>query len=319
MDISKLLASLRRWWWVIVAVSVVTAGAAALHVIRTEAPYQARVMLQLTAPRDVDASVLDAGNASTSTLRDDLTLVQNDFTTVVGTTEVRRRTDQQLGLQGADANYSVSVSPVGDSNFITVLVSTPNPKLAQAIADAHVAQSIKFLGELRAKPANDTKQLLASQLQAARDKLPATPPPGSTQPVSVDAQDAQTTYQALLAKYTQAALVAENAAQASYIQVASPAAEILRPTLRHRLLALDVFALLGGLGLGVLLVIVLEQASARPLHENPHPVLSGRGNPFRAPHTKRFNEASRYHAASATNGLQPASLAHSDDDASNSA
>src|SRR5881398_3328539 len=100
MDLAKLPSILWRWRWAVISVIVVAGVALALHLRTTTTAYQSRVRIQVTAPQDADVSLIDTGNPSSSTLRDDLTLVQNDFLAVVNSDEVRRRTSQQLGLNG---------------------------------------------------------------------------------------------------------------------------------------------------------------------------------------------------------------------------
>lgn len=257
MDLTRLPAILWRWRWVMLSVVVVTIVAAVLHLRRATPVYRASVRIQLTAPQDADISLLDVGNPSTSTLRDDLTLTQNNFETVVQSGTVRSRTVERLGLDGGEAAYGVTISPVPDSNFVDLVVSARTANVARSIADVHAAQAIRYYGELRAKPAGDTKKLVAEQLQSARAALESAAAPKSSESATAEVDVARSTYQFLLKKYADASLAAENAARVTYIQIAEPATLPLAPAARG-LATFIGFSLVGALGLCVLLALLLE-------------------------------------------------------------
>lgn len=267
MDLLKLRSVFWRWRLLILSIVVVTLGAVALHVVTTPNRYQARARLQVTDRLDADVSVLDTGTRPTSTLRDDLTLFQNNFASVVASADVRSRTNDALHLGGQDAVYGASVSPVADSNFMDLVVSARTSDLAIQIVNAYATQAIRYYGELRAKPAAETKSVIAAQLPAARQAVldAGAAPDGA--PNTPEGQVARSTYQLLLEKYAQASLAAENAARVTYVQIAQSATDAMLPSLRRTLVTLGGFSVIGSLGLGVLLALVLE--SSFPLAPTP--------------------------------------------------
>src|SRR5579871_6873133 len=204
MDLLSLPSILWRWRWVLLAVAVVSIAAAGLHLCNRSTTYQSQVRIQVTSPSDGNVSLVDTGNPSNSTLRDDLTLTQNDFETVVKSAQVRSRVVDSLYLSGRDAAYSVSVSPILDSNFLDLVVQAPTAEVARDVADAHAKAAIAYYGELRAKPAEDTKALLSAQLQSAKAALDSAASGASSESANVQLATDRATYQLLLTKYAEA-------------------------------------------------------------------------------------------------------------------
>lgn len=276
MDLVQLPAIVWRWRWVIVAVVAVPVLAQGLRLGTSSTPYEAAVRVQITAPPLEDVQLLETGNRSSSYLRDDLTLVSSNFRAVVSSPEVYDRTIQQLHLQGRDRAYKVTASPVFDSNFIDLLVAARNPSTAQAIVNAHAAQAIRYYGELRAQPAAATKDFLDAQIGSLRATLTSSSAvaagataasQASASPAvvaaSVEAQQARDTYQLLLSKRAEAALLEQDALRATYIQVVEPASAATRKAWIRTAVILLGLSLVGSMGLGLLLALLLESLFRR--------------------------------------------------------
>ena len=259
MDLIKLPSILQRWWWVLASVVIVTGLVVGFRLNTARTVYEARTKIQITAPQGEDVSLFDTGASSSSYLRDDLVLVRNNLLTVVRSREVYDRTIQQLDLEGQDRAYTVDVRPLPDSNFVDLRVSARTPTLAQALADAHAVQALRYYGELRAKPVAATKDLLAVQIESARRALlGGASAPGDNRVTVAEAQQAHDTYQLLLKKRAEAVLAEENALRATYIQVAERAAAPTQSAWVGKFVKLVGLSLVGSLGLGLLLALLLE-------------------------------------------------------------
>lgn len=276
MDLYKLPAILARWWYVFVLVVVVAVVSLGATVARTPATYEARVTIQMTAPNVEDVQLLAANNRSSSILRDDLLLVRNDFTAIVQSSEVRKRTVRQINLQDQDRDYTVTTARITDSNYLDLVVRSRTPDLAQAIANNHAQLAIQYYGELRSKPAQSTADFLDGQLQTARATITSLQKAaaGGTGFNSPELQQALSNYQILLQKRSDALLAAQNAARVPYIQVVAPAVEATKPTMLKAYGTIAGLTLVGSLGLALLLVLLLEtlfpaKDSIRPALENP--------------------------------------------------
>lgn len=268
MDLAKLPAVLWRWRWLVVAVIAVTVFALGLRLGTNKAPYQATVRIQISEPQDGAVPLADTAYRPSSNLRDDLLLVQNDFLAVLRSPEVQNRTLKQLHLAGQDRSYAVAARPLTDSDFIDLQVSARTPALAQAVANAHAAQAIQYYGELRAKPAAATRELLDVQVQRARDALP----PRSAAP-SLEAQQAQATYQSLLKEQADAVLAEATALQATNIQLVAPATVPTRQAWVRQVGTQLGLSVVGSLGLGILLALLLESILP-PARRAPDPLAS---------------------------------------------
>ena len=277
MNAETVLAAVRRWVWLIAAVTLVTGGMVAGRLWALPASYEAQARLQLTAPQSEEVALV-GGNRS-SNLRDDMTLSRNNFVVALRSREAYDRTIRTLGLQAPDLEYALEVRPLRDTDFLDVVVPARDPELAAAIANTHVAEAIRYYGELRARPASATKAFLGERLQATQEKLRAAGGPAVPGSLSVE-EDRQTreAYQLLLKQYAEAALLEENAQRVSYIQVVEPAAPRPEPAGFRRFAPFVGLALLGGLGLGTVLALLLDRldrpvrrwrASAAPLPVRP--------------------------------------------------
>jgi uncharacterized protein involved in exopolysaccharide biosynthesis len=268
MDLMNLPSILRRWLWLIVSVVAVTGGALTFRLWTTPVHYDSEVRVQVTAPGPDDVVLFSPGNRSSSNLRDDLVLARNNFLLAARSREVYDRTTKQLGLAGPEADYTVDLRPLRDSDFIDLVVSAQTPELAQSLANAHAVQAIRYYGELRAKPATATQALLAEQLVTTAERLRVSndarngdSPAGGAAVAEARAEaaaQAREEYQILLKKYSEAGLLKESALRAPNLQVVESAVAPTRPAGVRKLAALLGLALVGSLGLGVLLALLLD-------------------------------------------------------------
>jgi hypothetical protein len=289
MDLMKLPSILMRWWWVIASVVVLTGLIVGFRLHRAQATYQTQVRIQITAPQGEEVPLFDTESSSSSFLRDDLVLVRNNLLAVVQSGEVYNRTGQQLDLQDQDWAYTVDVRSIPDSNFVDLLVSARTPALAQAIADVHAVQAIRYYGELRAKPAAATKSLLAEQIDSTW-KILTSGSSGQSDTTAAPAQiqQARDTYQLLLKKMAEVTLAEENALRATYIQIAEPAATPTRSTSAATAVGIVGLALVGSVGFGLLLALGLEsflQRRSGAVESRPRCI------PLRAPHAGHASES----------------------------
>lgn len=169
MDINNIIRVCQRRIWLVVSVVLVTALAIGLRLLLTREMYAAQVKLQITAPQQEDVTLYERYRALDA--RDELTVTRNNFTEVLQSRETMRRTAEQFGLSGENADYKLAVSPIRDADFIYISVSAHDPQLAADIANAHVRAAITYYGEIRARPTAATKDMLAGQLRTAEEQL----------------------------------------------------------------------------------------------------------------------------------------------------
>jgi uncharacterized protein involved in exopolysaccharide biosynthesis len=149
---TKWLRVLRRWLWLIAVVVVVTAGVLALWLASTTPTYEATAKIGLpTLPERRVASFLQVLNAE----------------------PVRQQTINQLGLEGAAAEYELDVKNLGNAGFLELTVVTDDANRAAQIANAHSDAAVAYFGVLRAQPAEEELRVLAEQLDEAREELTA--------------------------------------------------------------------------------------------------------------------------------------------------
>jgi uncharacterized protein involved in exopolysaccharide biosynthesis len=168
MDLAEIIRIVRRWAWLILTIIVVAQLALWLGVRAAPAQYKATVGVQISAPQVEDVAAYDQYRSIT--LRDEITAAINNFTDILTSDEVIRRTTQQLGLTGDNANYTVSAERVLDADYINMTVQAATPALAAQIANTHVAVATAYYGELRAQSTKADRDLFAKQLADAQQE-----------------------------------------------------------------------------------------------------------------------------------------------------
>lgn len=171
MELIDLLRVMRRWLWLIIALMVVTQFALWLGMRSAEPVYAATVTLQVSIPQREDVPAYDQSRSINP--RDEIAAAINNFTELVKSDEVYKRTTNQLSLVGKDADYAVSAKRVSDADFVNVIIEAGTPSLAAEIANIHVGTSIAYYGELRAQPTKAERDLFVEQLRVAEKELQA--------------------------------------------------------------------------------------------------------------------------------------------------
>ena len=169
MDLINLFHIVWRWFWLVLLVVAVSGAVAVYKVSDAPVVYEASVKIQVSSPPPVDVTLYDQYRSSN--LRDDMTVATNNFRNLMQSTEVNQRTITQLGLTAEDADYSLQVSALGDSDFIYATAQARTPQLAQQIANAAVSIGITYYGEVSAKPAAAAGDSIHTQLQNAEKDL----------------------------------------------------------------------------------------------------------------------------------------------------
>ncbi len=148
MDLNQILAVLKRWIGVIIGVVVVIALGIFLNFRSSADEFSTTVRLQLTAPDRDDVRLVDEYRFVND--REEATSARNNFTELARDRSVYNTTQEELGLSDVDMNYSINVSAVQDSDFVIVKFTAPTSDNLIEIANVHVAETIKALGNTRA-------------------------------------------------------------------------------------------------------------------------------------------------------------------------
>lgn len=272
MDLMTLPGAFARWWSMFVLIVAAALLGLGVRLATSPPAYDASVAIQISAPTADNVPLLSSGNNSSSSLRDSLLLVSNDFTFVAESPEVRDLTIQRLNLQGSDTKFSMTIKPVTDSSYLTLTVQARTPQLARAIASTQAQEAIQYYGELRAKPATTTVELLNNQLQATQatiTSLQSASASAQSGPNAVALQQATANYQSLLQKRSDALLAAQDAAHVSYIQIVDSAPTPTTPSWLRTFGVTIGLTVVGSLGLAALAVLVMESLySSRGMRKN---------------------------------------------------
>jgi capsular polysaccharide biosynthesis protein len=240
-----------------------------LKLITMGSSYGASVRLTVMPWPFEDVSLIDSTTPPASTIRDNMLLERNNFRLAALSAEVRARTLELLELGPTDGDYRVKVEAIPDSQFVDLVITARRPDLAEAIANTHAIESIRYYGLLRARPLTAMKDFVASQLQSLRPRLTssgsvtiAQSPASTSDPNAVEAQDASVQYQFLLKKYAEATLAEANAMQPTNIQLVEHESATSR-TSASRVVPLLALAFIGSLALGLTLILLLESLFQR--------------------------------------------------------
>lgn len=168
MTLSHIIRVIRRWPVVVLSVPLVTIVALAMRAWTTPPMYEAQAKLQITMPQGQDVALYNDLPRST---RDEVTVQRNNFTELLRSREVQKRTVDALGLSGADASYALDVRLLRDSDYVYVVTRARTPQLAEQIANAHAGEGIAYFGETRAKPLTASKTFISEQLSSAEKNL----------------------------------------------------------------------------------------------------------------------------------------------------
>jgi len=244
---------LMRWLWLILVLAAVPPVVLGM---RARPMYTAVARLQITAPPSVAVTLFPQG-ATYSNLRDDLTIARNDFVEAAKSPQVRSRTIAALGLTDTQANYTVDIRQVRDSDFVDVSVEASTGELAARLADMHAEQAIRSASEVRALPAQAAVAYLGDSLQAAQAELEAAQRESTDPSNDARLHRAQESYALYQSKLNEAQMKSANGYSAQFMQVVARAPVPLLPNVRQVQMQ-QVLGGLGGLLAGVVLALLLE-------------------------------------------------------------
>ena len=169
MELTQILQVLRRWAAVIVGVIVVITLGIFLNLRSTPTNYSSSVKLQLTAPDRDDVRLVDEYRYVNQ--REEATLAQNNYTEIAKSREVYRATQEILNLPDEAMDYTLEVTPIHDSDFVIVKFTSPNEENLIEIANVHVVEAIKHLGNTRALSSEASSSSFSIQLAESVENL----------------------------------------------------------------------------------------------------------------------------------------------------
>ena len=162
MELNHILQVLKRWIAVIAGVVIVITAGIYFNLRSNSTTYSSSVRLQLTAPDRDDVRLVDEYRYVNQ--REEATLAQNNFTEIAKGREVYNSTQETLGLADNQMDYSIEVTPIHDSDFVVVTFISPNEENLVDIANVHVVEAIKHLGNTRALSSEASSNSFSIQL-----------------------------------------------------------------------------------------------------------------------------------------------------------
>ncbi len=169
MEINQVLTVLKRWIGVIIGVVVVIALGIFINLRRSADMHSAYVRLQLTAPDRDDVRLVDEYRFVND--REEATSARNNFTEIARSGNVYDQTQELLGLSDEDMGYEINVTAIQDSDFVVVKFTKDSSDNLIDIANAHVDEAIKALGNTRALAAEASLDAYAIQLEDSVSSL----------------------------------------------------------------------------------------------------------------------------------------------------
>lgn len=170
MELLSMLNTIWRWSWLILIITI--AGGAILWLgLRSDnvPSYKSTVRLQLIAPEREDVAINYQYRYVSE--REEVLLAQNNLTEILQSGEIRQQTISQLGLPASEGKYSVTISPINDSDFVDIVFEGPTEGLIVDIANAHVANGIVKMGEISSLPSIANLNYFTAQLATSREEM----------------------------------------------------------------------------------------------------------------------------------------------------
>lgn len=168
-ELGRILKTIWRWSWLIILCVLLAGGATAYSLSNTPPVYEASTTLQFSTPDRSDTEIGDEYIFRSE--RDDTRLAISTFINTAESDAVRDATIFQLGLDELDAEYELTVASSQDADFIDITVASLNPELAAQVVNVHSTIARQQFGELRARPASDSKLYFERQIQAIGSQL----------------------------------------------------------------------------------------------------------------------------------------------------
>jgi polysaccharide biosynthesis transport protein len=147
MTLPEILQLLRRWWWVFLITPLLTAVAAFFVSSSLTPIYQAEVTAMVEHPlasgAASDLQSIQAAERRTQTL-----------SRLVTTRSVLEPVIEDLRLERtlSDLRSHVTVSPVRQTQLVTISVTDPDPEHAADLANAIANEFVSYVGQMQAAP-----------------------------------------------------------------------------------------------------------------------------------------------------------------------
>jgi len=170
-ELGRILKTIWRWSWLIILCVLLAGGATWYSLYNTEPMYEASTTLQFSTPDRGDVELVEQYTFVSA--RDEITLAISNFMQIAESLDVREATVSQLNLSGANVEYELSIESSRDADFVEIKVGALAPNLAADIVNTHSEIAKMQFGELRARPANDSKIYFQEQIQEVERQLSA--------------------------------------------------------------------------------------------------------------------------------------------------
>ncbi len=241
LDLERWLKVLRRRWWVIAACAVLVAGSAAAFSLTQQKQYTATASLLFSQSQIGDQLL----GLTPSSPNDSSGQIQADQVQLVQSSQVAARTARALGrgYTAEGVTSLLSIAGQGQSDFVSVQATDPDPIFAAKLANLYARQFITFR---RVTSRNAVIQVRAS----LQDQLNAMTP----------AERRSATGASLQARIEQLDTLA--AAQTGDVQLVQPASVPSSPSSPNTKLNIGLGAFVGLL-LGLGLALLLERLNRR--------------------------------------------------------
>ncbi|MEZ5248944.1 MAG: hypothetical protein R2713_06945 [Ilumatobacteraceae bacterium] len=167
MELSFVVTAVRRYWW-ITLICIVVGTMAGLN-LRGEAveEYSSTSLILVSAPTAPAANTFSSGGDR---------YVQGELSVLQSTSLAESvATDVGQGLTADDVVELVEISQIISTDVINITVTTPDPALAEDIAESYVDEYFDALrAQVNDAQADDIEQLTAQLEGIERDSAPST-------------------------------------------------------------------------------------------------------------------------------------------------
>lgn len=170
-ELGKILKTIWRWSWLIILCVLLAGGATWYSLYNAEPMYEASTTLQFSTPDRGDVELVE--QYSFVSARDEITLAISNFMQIAESQNVRSATVAQLNLNELDADYELSVQSSRDADFVEIKVAALSAELAAQVVNTHSELAKSQFGELRARPAQASKDYFEEQILEINKQLDA--------------------------------------------------------------------------------------------------------------------------------------------------
>jgi capsule polysaccharide export protein KpsE/RkpR len=170
-DVWAYVKPIIRWSWVTILLVIGAIAAVLYSQANVPQVYESVLKVAVSAPEPDEVNLFSSTRSTTA--REEISAVQADFQNIASSTSAAKATIQQLQLPISVAEFQANVRAaiVPFSDFINISAKAANPSDAAAIATAHTDNSLKLLGEARARTITARRQFINLQLDGAAKDL----------------------------------------------------------------------------------------------------------------------------------------------------